>query len=156
MFAQVRESVLRALGTSGATAALPCFEEMVLRLKDDCCEVQGQAAVALCRLAAEAPESFDAQRVGGAVAPLLAAQGVRDAAAEALVALGDVAAPLVVSYVLVGEKLERQKAVEVLRELGRAERPKSIFSSIYHIISVTYIISYHYVQCMNRMQHSIH
>ncbi|CAK8991166.1 unnamed protein product [Durusdinium trenchii] len=120
---KVRECVLYALGTSGPTAASPCAEAMVLCLEDDCADVRGQAARSLCLLASEAAsdEHFNPTKIAKAVAPLMShhhGQCVVDRAAEGLARLGDVSAPLVTEYLVDGEALERQAAVEVLRKLG--------------------------------------
>lgn len=60
------------------------------------------------------------------VAPLISQQSQRviDHAAEGLAALGDVAAPLVLPYLIHGEKSERQAAVQVLRRLREAQGAK--------------------------------
>ena len=56
------------------------------------------------------------------VAPLISQQSQRviDHAAEGLAVLGDVAAPLVLPYLIHGERSERQAAVQVLRRLREA------------------------------------
>ena len=99
---------------------------MVPCLQDPVADVRGEAAKSLCELSAQANEieCLNPGKIANLVSPLLSQdqqhQHVLDDAVEGLALLGDVAAHVVLPYLITGQTSERQAAVEVLRKVGEA------------------------------------